>query len=388
MDNLGVLARGHRLRRVGIAISLIAATIAPAGASWAASKLVAATCAPFKVVPAPKVVGGRADSISGTSPTDLWTVGLGIFQPTILHWNGTAWTVSPQDGVEGSSTAVAAISPTDAWLVGESPPEGPIPMSKHWDGSIWSSIPVPQIGPSDKLNGIAAVSSTDVWAVGNDDSLHHPLIVHWDGSAWRWIPAPHEVVGSKHELYGISAVSATDIWAVGLTTRGNSTTPLTEHYDGQGWTVVDSPFLSGNENSLVAISARASDDVWAVGREGDSPTGSRTLAEHWDGRAWNVIPTPDVEGITELFAGVDAVSATDVWAVGVWRPGVSDLTLAEHWNGTAWSKVGTPPLENAGIGAILETMPTEVWATGSIYDPSISTWRPLIMRSGGCRSDS
>jgi hypothetical protein len=39
------------------------------------------------------------------------------------------------------------------------------------------------------------------------------------------------------------------------------------------------------------------------------------LAEHWDGHAWTVSTTPAPLGV-DSFAGVAAVSAGDVWAVG------------------------------------------------------------------------
>ncbi len=342
-------------------------------------------CASFHPVPSPNVVGGRADSIAGTSPTDLWTVGLGVTQPTILHWDGSTWTISPQDATTGSSTSVAAISPADAWLVGETPPEGYIPLSKHWDGTMWRTVTMPQIGSNDTLSGVAAVSSSDVWAAGAYDNGAHPLVMHWDGTTWHQVPAPDGVQRSTNVLFAISAVSASDIWAVGFNDEGFvNSKPLIEHYDGTAWSVVASPPLPGNDNFLYAVSASASDDVWAVGEQGDAAIASRTLAEHWDGTAWTIVPTPNVKGIVETFYGVDAVSPTDAWAVGLRRPASNDMTLAAHWDGVAWTLVKIPPLQSASIAGIREVTPTQVWTTGSVFNPTTSNYEPLILRSKGC----
>src|SRR5437870_1586106 len=57
------------------------------------------------------------------------------------------------------------------------------------------------------------------------------------------------------------------------------------------WSVVPSPNVGTRPNFLYAVSALSDTDVWAVGRVSDSFTG-RTLAEHWDGTSWKVVPTP------------------------------------------------------------------------------------------------
>ena len=60
----------------------------------------------------------------------------------------------------------------------------------------------------------------------------------------------------------------------------------------------------------MSVSAVATDDVWAVGLRGLG-----TLAIHWDGTAWTIVPTPTPEGIADL-AAVVALATDDVWAVG------------------------------------------------------------------------
>src|SRR5206468_3498053 len=59
------------------------------------------------------------------------------------------------------------------------------------------------------------------------------------------------------------------------------------------WQIEPSPNVTQGENSLTAVDAISSSDVWAVG--GKQPdTGPKPLTEHWDGTAWGVVQTPYV----------------------------------------------------------------------------------------------
>src|SRR5579872_4700213 len=79
--------------------------------------------------------------------------------------------------------------------------------------------------------------------------------------------------------------------------------------------VMASPNGTGH-NDLFATSALSASDVWAVGVQ---TTGSydRTLAEHWNGSVWSIVPTPNpTTTYSDDLNGVVAISATDVWVVG------------------------------------------------------------------------
>jgi hypothetical protein len=75
-------------------------------------------------------------------------------------------------------------------------------------------------------------------------------------------------------------------------------------------------------SSFQDVAARSADDVWAVG-------GGRVI-EHWDGKRWSVVPTPEVNLGT--FVTVSADAADDVWAAGSGAdPGIGPVI--EHWDG-------------------------------------------------------
>ena len=129
----------------------------------------------------------------------------------------------------------------------------------------------------------------------------------------------------------MAVVSPTDVWAVGGTATADQ---LIEHFNGTSWSVVASPD-AGDDGTLVSISAANANDIFAVGcvGEGEHPSAA-TL--QFNGTTWSAV----ANGPTGTHS-VDAISATDVWAVG----GAGGSTGAAVWNfnGTAWTEVFTFP---------------------------------------------
>src|SRR5262249_61931198 len=97
-----------------------------------------------------------------------------------------------------------------------------------------------------------------------------------------------------------------------------------------------------SNSSLDAAAVLADNDIWAVGDIVTGSTTEQTLAEHFNGTSWSVVPTPSRDA---TFNGVAGAASNDVWAVGSVNPfSSSSNTLIEHWNGTSWSVVSSPKL--------------------------------------------
>ena len=100
------------------------------------------------------------------------------------------------------------------------------------------------------------------------------------------------------------------------------------------WRIVPSPNIGngGLGNVLSGLTELTSSDILSVGflpLHGNGP--QRTLAEHWDGSQWSIVPSPNDRSMYDVLNGVTAVSTNDVWAVGTFNPGSgSDKTLVEH----------------------------------------------------------
>jgi hypothetical protein len=119
-----------------------------------------------------------------------------------------------------------------------------------------------------------------------------------------------------------------------------------------GLHVVASPFITNSCLSGGAVIA--SSDMWAVGDSGSGLGCNpfqivgggggpfQTLAEHFNGTSWRVVPTPALNAALSSVAGA---AGNNVWAVGDQAQGSSNTTLIEHWDGTAgpWSPARNSP---------------------------------------------
>ena len=269
-------------------------------------------------------------------------------------------------------TGVAAVSASDVWAVGFYDAD-PDPMFEfdqslvfHWNGSSWSVVPSPNVGPSGTvLTGVAAVSSDDVWAVGYSNTYGTPqnLAIHWNGSSWSVIQGP--VVQGGSGFLAIAALSSTDVWAVGYRAGGmpdfsTTTGTMVAHWDGSSWTEVPSPNVGNRHNELSAVAAISSNDVWAVGTWRNIAGNYQTLTEHWNGSSWTLVPSPNPSSENGLSA-VAGVAGNDVWATGSGWDGITPLPLFFHWTGSAWSQVSSP----GGAGGGLITLASDdAWAVG------------------------
>jgi hypothetical protein len=183
--------------------------------------------------------------------------------------------------------------------------------------------------------------------------------------AGQWVIQPSQNPGFSDSLSGVAATSSTDVWAVGSrgSRQGNLTT-LAQHWDGVAWSLVPTLNPSSDQDWFSAVAATSPNDVWAVGTQ---VTGSvlTTLVEHWDGTAWSVSPSQNPSSTDNQLEGVSALSPTDVWAVGVAIVGVEG-TLTEHWDGTSWTVVPSPNESQLNILSSVSMVSSgDVWAVGS-----------------------
>ncbi len=184
------------------------------------------------------------------------------------------------------------------------------------------------------------------------------------GSGWTIIPSANANPSQLNSLGRVSCVTASDCWAVGSVGIGsfNSTT-LAEHWNGSAWSIVPTPNPSTSTlNVLSGVDCVSSVDCWATGLGNGTSTTDQTLAEHWNGSAWSIVTTPNPSSVS-ILGGVDCVSSSDCWTVGH----AGGQTLAEQWNGTAWLVVNTPdtgPSQENELGAVACVSASDCWAVG------------------------
>jgi len=267
----------------------------------------------------------------------------------IEHWDGSRWrTVRvPRTGTSNLSS-VSASGQDNVWAVGESLQRDTggkfaerltRPLLLHWDGSVWSVVAVPWVGRPGFDAKVVTTGPTDVWVVAGD------RIGHWDGSRWRGIPAPF---GPYDPLAGFTATSSSDAWAVGSyrSSRGaGGSQTLAAHWNGRTWQIAPTPNLSSGADLEDVVAVRPN-DVWAIGGSQSSIGGGRkqrgpfALFEHWDGRNWKTMPgVMPPRGMWEWVSSVGASEDGSAWAVG----GCYFDNVIARWNGSAWAVAPHPP---------------------------------------------
>jgi len=225
-------------------------------------------------------------------------------------------------------------------------------LIEHYDGANWTATTVSTTnnpaGSSNSLYGIKFFSATDIWAVGQartSSTQSTPLVEHYDGTSWTIVtPA----AASAYALLGdVLPLAANDVWVVGLQqANGAVLQTLVEHYNGTAWTAVaaQNPNVNGQFFSDIAGVAN---DLWAVGGQSNTNTTDKTLVEHYDGTTWSVVPSPTPDLSANLIT-VRYAATNDVWAVGASAyssPSTLnelDHTVIEHWDGKTWKQVASP----------------------------------------------
>jgi hypothetical protein len=238
------------------------------------------------------------------------------------------------------------------------------------ESAAWGQVPSPNVGSlENELAGLAVVGPNDFWAVGRYNSGRPPtvtgrdtLALHWNGTAWSQVPTPNPTWSGADffTLEDAAAVSGSQVWAVGYAEDFGSlkSTTLIEKWNGSSWSIVSSPNPGGPNlpNRLSAVAAAGPKDVWAVGEAGYP--NEQPVVLRYNGRRWRAVPT----GCGEALYGVDAVSATDVWAVG------PNTTC--HFDGNAWVVVPSPQPRGAfneleySLRDVSAAGPNDVWASG------------------------
>jgi flagellar hook capping protein FlgD len=236
----------------------------------------------WSVAPSPAIVGGSSFSaVSALASNDVWAVGQESFSPNpamkplAAHWDGSGWKAVEAPFVGNRINqllGVSARAPGDVWAVGtwRSTTTTFHILILHWNGSAWSVTPAADPGNNDELLAAAAVSANDAWAVGDRHDpvgdTQQPLIMHWNGSAWSTYPlAPFP--GDFARLNAIRAASPTGIWAAGAfaTVSGGPSEALLMHWDGTSWSEVATGPTGGSSEYFNGLAVGGECDAWAVG---------------------------------------------------------------------------------------------------------------------------
>jgi hypothetical protein len=349
---------------------LFGVSLASAGDGWAVGNLVTTVPNPQG---GPRLVASRA---------------------LAQRWDGTSWrpvTVAQPATQHALLQSVADLGSHDAWAVGftgDVAPDTSAPsggLVEHWEGTRWVIVATPG-SSAETLNAVAGTGPDDVWAAGSMNLGGPPpagdsaFFEHFNGTSWQAVPGPAgNFSADPVEVTALAAVSPSDVWAVGTQNSEGAGEPgtlnMAAHWNGKAWTVVPTPSLGASVSQTdipTGVTAISASDVWASGVEftgcpaaagGRDPVLRQALRQpgrprqrgatgqclvpyvlHWDGKTWTLTRTPDPGGFGSALAGITALSASDIWAVGQTQSSAAGpvRTLTEHFNGTSWTVAASP----------------------------------------------
>jgi len=165
------------------------------------------------------------------------------------------------------------------------------------------------------------------------------------GPAWSVVPSPNPVSGTSGAFNGLSCASASFCMGVGDYEYdfNSGTKTLAEKWNGSSWSIVTSGNAhNGTASSLLyAVSCVSASFCAAAGAYHPEQTTYDPLLETWNGSGWTGVVTPNFIG---KLTGVSCVSATSCVAVGYSVLGPSEIkqTVVESWDGTSWTQVTSP----------------------------------------------
>jgi hypothetical protein len=154
----------------------------------------------------------------------------------------------------------------------------------------------------------------------------------------------------------VSCSSKTNCEAVGEGGAINNFV-IAEHWNGRKWDLQKTPKTRGDGADLRAVSCVTKTSCEAVGQYFHSLTSSVLLGERWNGHKWTLQRLRSPAGThNAVLDGVSCTSADACEAVGTYEIGGGERPLAEAWNGHKWSIQRTVRPGSSGDFSVLDSI--------------------------------
>jgi hypothetical protein len=318
--------------------------------------------------------------------------------PAPLPAAGIASTSSiPSPSFDSKLSGDTCPSVTDCWAVGFYGAAVTLGQVLHFDGTAWSSVPIPEPGGQassayDYLNAVTCTSSVSCWAVGyyrNQYRASVNEILHWNGATWTTVAAPQPGGTTsrmdQNHLYAVTCPLPTQCWAVGdRTSRTGAYLNEALRWNGKQWSVaaIQSPYggARGDQNVAEGVSCASTADCTSVGYGRDHLGAYVNEALRWNGRAWTTVSVPQPGGTTDpvdygYLGAVVCPAVGNCLAAGGYKSGRTGAYRNEvlDWNGTKWARTKTPDPGGSIAGSVNELTALscitdgDCWAVG-YYD--------------------
>jgi hypothetical protein len=155
---------------------------------------------------------------------------------------------------------------------------------------------------------------------------------------------------------------------------GGPNRPLVMH-DSNGTWSENFPKIGAadDDTELLGVDAVSATNIWATGFTVDDEDGVETIGAvmlHSTGGAFTEVELGGTTSGTTYsqLDSISAVSASDIWVVGY----ADDLDpVIEHYDGTSWTEVPSGLPDSVELEAVTAVSPTSAWAVGESYSGSV-----------------
>jgi len=316
--------------------------------------------------------GSATKGLWAVSSNDIWAVGN---SGSSLHWDGSKWARQTGFGPVPRLGAMWATSDDDVWFLGASALRyhhgyvenfgkltdlqwydktsawgsaandiwytTPRSTMFHWDGTAWSSMPLPLPTSNMAIRAVWGSGPANVYAVTAARDPFRPsnaYVVRWDGTKWAEAHAILEGSAgtSAVDLNAIAGTSAQDVWV-------GAENGALWRFDGTTWT--RSEPLSTGINELWASSPTGT--LWAA-------TNGGVYRKPRDGTWARVSSSPN-----QPLGHIAGSSDTNIWVTegNLLNPS----PIIYRYDGTTWTRQNT----GAGQGVVaLSASGKRVWVAG------------------------
>ena len=346
-----------------------AVTLAALGTAAALAAGPASAASGWTIVSAPPTgQNANLQGVSAVSDSDAWAVGLPTAPPTrasaprCSSTTGTAWPGprSPRrpPRVTPPWSAVSASSATDAWAVGHTQvnKSGFAPLALHWNGTAWSVSPsaATALSASDSASrtGVADISPTDAYAIGGGLAPPSDSLAQWNGTTWSrvTVPLPNND-NIQHQAERDIRRRPGDVWIVGTfldSATGRNETfsrALQRHGLERGADAAGEqpehqrvlPLQRRSRRTAPAMCGRSATAAWSTASS-QRPSSSTATGRRGASCRARRLGRSTSSGVTtskrRTTCGPSALTSR--------RDATRAQTLTLNWNGTAWTTGGQP----------------------------------------------
>lgn len=228
---------------------------------------------------------GALLSVWGTSSTDVWAVGADALDgtgPTVIHFDGDAWSSVPTGVAQGNLWWVFGFEGGPIYMGGE----GGV-ILRYEDGA-YTTMTTPGSGT---VFGIWGPSPDDMWAVGGASASAGGFAWRLDGDAWVEEPTLPADVTASAAIWKVFGAASDDAWLVG-------SNGVALRWDGTEL----SPGDTGVGTSLFTVHASPDGDGHYAAVGG---TASGIIVEYLDGAWSNLTPQDTPPGLSGVVLGED-----------------------------------------------------------------------------------